>query len=94
MKKVLPRADGATDPLDEIPNSVLLLKATASTRLWIDGKGRPILIATPVKHVERLTELTREELVTMWKDLVEGLMEQFPKGVVHVVVVVAVGVVV
>lgn len=80
LLKVLPRVDGAKDPLAEIPNSVLLLKATANTRIWIDGKGRPILIATPVKHVERLTELTREESVTMWSDLVEGLFEQFPKG--------------
>lgn len=79
LLKVLPRSDGKVDPLSEIPNSALMLKSSVSSRVWIDGKGRPLLVATPLKHVERITELTREESIALWNDLCAVLQEVLPK---------------
>lgn len=78
LLKVLPRKEGAKDPLDEIHNSALLLATTAHSRLWIDGKGRPIIVATPIKHVETMGELTREESVQLWSDLSATLLRVLP----------------
>lgn len=33
--------------------------------VWVDAKGRSMLIITPKRHVERVTELTDDELVEL-----------------------------
>ena len=36
-------------------------------RAWLDAKGRPMLIVTPVQHRERLSDLTDAELAALWR---------------------------
>jgi diadenosine tetraphosphate (Ap4A) HIT family hydrolase len=36
-------------------------------RTWLDAKGRPMLIVTPLPHRERLADLTDAELVALWR---------------------------
>jgi hypothetical protein len=45
-----------------VTSSDSLLSETAQTRVWIDAKARPMLVFTPVRHVERLSELHDCEL--------------------------------
>ena len=47
---------------DDITSADSLLSESAHTRVWIDAKGRPMLVFTPVRHVERLSELDDCEL--------------------------------
>jgi diadenosine tetraphosphate (Ap4A) HIT family hydrolase len=37
------------------------------TRAWLDAKGRPMLIVTPLPHRERLFDLADAELVALWR---------------------------
>ena len=45
-----------------VTSSDSLLSETAHTRVWIDAKARPMLVFTPLRHVERLSELHDCEL--------------------------------
>jgi hypothetical protein len=47
---------------DDVTSADSLLSESAHTRVWIDAKGRPMLVFTPVRHVERLSELDDCEL--------------------------------
>jgi hypothetical protein len=47
----------AKSPLDDIPNSVLLLLAGEHARAWLDAKKRAMVVVTPKRHVERISEL-------------------------------------
>lgn len=42
-----------------------IMHSSAHTNVWVDAKGRRVLIFTPKRHVERVTELTPPE----WADL-------------------------
>jgi diadenosine tetraphosphate (Ap4A) HIT family hydrolase len=48
-----------------------LLSEQQYTRAWLDGRAREKLILTPIPHVERLSELTDEEMEAFWRDVVE-----------------------
>jgi diadenosine tetraphosphate (Ap4A) HIT family hydrolase len=50
-----------------------LLSEQQYTRAWLDGRARAKLILTPIRHVERLSELTDEdgEMEAFWQDAVE-----------------------
>ena len=47
---------------DDVTSADSLLSESAHTRVWIDAKGRPMLVFTPVRHAERLSELDDCEL--------------------------------
>ncbi|CAF2318212.1 unnamed protein product [Rotaria sp. Silwood2] len=50
-----------------------LLSEQQYTRVWLDGKARSMLILTPIRHVERLSELNDEngEMKAFWDDAIE-----------------------
>jgi diadenosine tetraphosphate (Ap4A) HIT family hydrolase len=50
-----------------------LLSERQHTRAWLDARARPKLILTPIRHVERLSELIDEngEMEAFWQDAVE-----------------------
>jgi diadenosine tetraphosphate (Ap4A) HIT family hydrolase len=60
------------EPTHEL-SRVTLLSEQQYTRAWLDGRARPKLILTPIRHVERLLELTDEdgEMKAFWYDAVE-----------------------
>ena len=47
---------------DDVTSADSLLSESAYSRVWIDAKARPMLVFTPVRHVERLSELDDCEL--------------------------------
>jgi diadenosine tetraphosphate (Ap4A) HIT family hydrolase len=54
-------ADSAANAV-QITSSDSLLSESQFTRVWIDAKARPMLIFTPVRHVERLSDMSDDEL--------------------------------
>lgn len=42
-------------------------------RAWLDAKGRPMLIVTPVRHHERLAALCDAELLALWRTAMQQL---------------------
>jgi diadenosine tetraphosphate (Ap4A) HIT family hydrolase len=42
-------------------------------RAWIDAKGRPMLIVTPIRHRERLSDLDDAELPALWRTALEQM---------------------
>jgi hypothetical protein len=58
----------------EILSSDCLLKQSLSSRVWLDGKAREMFIVTPIAHKERLSELSDEELVDVFKQSVQILL--------------------
>ncbi|CAF0811169.1 unnamed protein product [Rotaria sp. Silwood1] len=50
-----------------------LLSEQQYTRAWLDAKTRAMLILTPIRHVERLSELNDEngEMEAFWHDAIE-----------------------
>lgn len=50
-----------------------LLSEQQFHRIWLDGKSKPRLIITPIRHVQRWSELTVEdgEMDALWRDAVE-----------------------
>ncbi|CAF4591789.1 unnamed protein product [Rotaria sp. Silwood1] len=45
-----------------------LIKENSTTRIWLDAQLRKKLIVTPRQHIERLTELSEEDLEHFWQD--------------------------
>jgi diadenosine tetraphosphate (Ap4A) HIT family hydrolase len=61
-------AAGASPPADPGPlSSDSLLQEDAVVRCWLDAKARPMMIVTPMKHVETMQELDDVALLGMWK---------------------------
>jgi hypothetical protein len=60
------------EPTHEL-SSTSLLSEQQYTRTWLDFRARPKLILTPIRHIERLSELTDDngEMEAFWKDTVE-----------------------
>ena len=44
-----------------------LLQENSTTRIWLDAQLREKFIVTPVKHIERLSDLTGEEMIAFWQ---------------------------
>ncbi|CAG8440575.1 11933_t:CDS:10 [Diversispora eburnea] len=44
--------------------------------LWIDAKARPMFVITPIRHVERLSECTEEEIFSMFLLSIQTLEEE------------------
>lgn len=57
---------------------VSLLTQQQHTRTWLDCRTRPKLILTPIRHVERLSELSSEngEMDAFWHDAIELLYRE------------------
>ncbi|UJR25315.1 hypothetical protein I4U23_006666 [Adineta vaga] len=53
--------------------SASFLSEQRHTRAWLDARAREKLILTPIRHVERLSELIdeNEEMEAFWRDAVE-----------------------
>jgi hypothetical protein len=47
---------------------VTLWKTTKYNRIWLDAKGRPCFVVTPIRHVEAFHELSDVELVAFYVD--------------------------
>jgi len=52
---------------DENFNGTLLEKHTHDN-VWLDVQARPVVVVTPVQHVERLTTLSDEQLAALFRD--------------------------
>lgn len=61
-----------SSPLRLIPNRLLLLRDLRLCRVWLDAKARPMIILTPRRHVERLSELSAEECRDLFLDLADA----------------------
>jgi diadenosine tetraphosphate (Ap4A) HIT family hydrolase len=78
------------EPTHELSRTSLLSEQKY-TRAWLDARNRPKLILTPVRHVERLSELTDEdgEMQAFWYDAVELLnrediqLENYPNMILN-----------
>lgn len=44
-----------------------LLAERGHCRIWLDAKGRPMVVVTPKRHVDRLAQLSGEELCCLWR---------------------------
>lgn len=44
-----------------------LLEEHSTTRIWLDGQLRNKLIVTPRRHIEKLSEMTQEEMLDFWR---------------------------
>lgn len=44
-----------------------LLHENPTTRIWLDAQLREKFIVTPVKHIERLLDLTGDEMIAFWQ---------------------------
>jgi diadenosine tetraphosphate (Ap4A) HIT family hydrolase len=59
---------GVEDPSS--PTSLdSLMREDKGFRYWIDGKARPVVVSTPVRHCGTFDELTDEELVEFWRGM-------------------------
>lgn len=60
-----------------------LISEQRHTRAWLDARGRSKLIVTPIRHVERLTELTDEdgEMDAFWQDAVDLIDREVGHGI-------------
>jgi diadenosine tetraphosphate (Ap4A) HIT family hydrolase len=53
-----------------------LIKQNPTTCIWLDAQVRNNLIVTPRRHIERLSEMTEEEMVQFWSDAYVVLEEE------------------
>lgn len=66
----LNRAHPPSDPLlARLTSADCIVASTEHTNVWVDAKGRRVLIVTPKRHVERVTELTGAEWHDLWRTL-------------------------
>jgi diadenosine tetraphosphate (Ap4A) HIT family hydrolase len=67
----LNRANPPSDPeLARLTSADCIVASTEHTNVWVDAKGRKVLIVTPKRHVERVSLLTADE----WRDLLQTLV--------------------
>lgn len=52
-----------------------LIEEGTHIRTWLDAKGRPMLILTPLRHVEEMRDLSDDELVSLWRSAVKAMDE-------------------
>jgi hypothetical protein len=65
-----------TSKLHEWPTIQLLhAEKHGRSRFWIDAKARPMIVATPVAHVERVTGLSEIERQGFFRDISEYIGE-------------------
>jgi diadenosine tetraphosphate (Ap4A) HIT family hydrolase len=57
----------------EMKSRDTLLKEEDGCRVWIDAKGRPMLIVTPTKHVERINQMSDDEVYALMQTVVRWL---------------------
>lgn len=50
-----------------------LIHESQHMRVWLDAKGRPMLVVTPKRHCERLADLGDRELVDLWRTAIDQL---------------------
>ncbi|RKP10678.1 hypothetical protein THASP1DRAFT_27517 [Thamnocephalis sphaerospora] len=55
--------------------------ATNLHRVWLDAKARPMLIITPTRHCERLSQCTDDELATFWWTAARAMQQELGVGV-------------
>ncbi|CAF3330565.1 unnamed protein product [Rotaria sp. Silwood2] len=53
-----------------------LIKQNPTTCIWFDAQLKNKLIVTPQRHIERLSEMTEEEMKQFWKDTKVALDEE------------------
>jgi diadenosine tetraphosphate (Ap4A) HIT family hydrolase len=53
-----------------------LIKQNPTTCIWLDAQLRNKLIVTPRRHIERLSDMTKEEMVQFWYDTQAVLDEE------------------
>lgn len=53
-----------------------LVKENPTTRIWLDAQLREMLVVTPRNHIERLSEMTDEEMTEFWHDTQTILEEE------------------
>lgn len=63
------------DPENELSRASLL-EEHQHHRTWLDGRARKKLIVTPIRHVERLLDLTDEEMETYWANAVDLIQRE------------------
>jgi diadenosine tetraphosphate (Ap4A) HIT family hydrolase len=65
------------EPTNEL-SLASLLSAQQYTRAWLDGRARAKFILTPIRHIERLSDLTDEdgEMEAFWHDAVQLIDEE------------------
>lgn len=67
----LNRANPPSDPeLARLTSADCIVASTEHSNVWVDAKGRKVLIVTPKRHVERVSLLTTDE----WRDLLQTLV--------------------
>ncbi|UJR18308.1 hypothetical protein I4U23_005210 [Adineta vaga] len=44
------------------------IQQNSTTSIWLDAQLRKKLIVTPKRHIERLSDMTDEEMILFWKD--------------------------
>ncbi|CAF0804047.1 unnamed protein product [Adineta steineri] len=66
------------EPTHEL-SKTSLLSEQQYTRAWLDGRAREKLILTPIRHVERLSELIDEngEMEAFWYDAIELIDKEY-----------------
>ena len=52
-----------------------LIKTTSTTHIWLDAQLRNKFVLTPKRHIERLSEMTDEEMKQFWYDALVILNE-------------------
>jgi hypothetical protein len=52
-----------------------LLHVSSHTRCWLDAKARPMFICTPTTHQERLGDMSKEEVVDLFRTAVSILRQ-------------------
>lgn len=78
----LNRAHPPSDPaLARLTSADCIVASTEHTNVWVDAKGRKVLIVTPKRHVERVTDLTAAE----WRDLWQTLLRFAERASVAIV---------
>lgn len=61
---------------DNVVSRHSLLHESALNRWWMDAKARPNFVITPIRHAERLSELTDDELYALWADAARLLTDE------------------
>lgn len=78
----LNRAHPPSDPvLAQLTSADCIVASTEHTNVWVDAKGRKVLIVTPKRHVERVSELEPNE----WRDLWQTLLRFAERASVAIV---------
>ncbi|CAF0931537.1 unnamed protein product [Adineta ricciae] len=65
------------EPTNEL-SKISLISEQQHTRAWLDAQAREKLILTPIRHVERLSELIDDdgEMEAFWRDAVELIQQE------------------